>query len=525
MRKLLFILIFFIFLPLVAIAAPQKIAIAPFAIYAPLEFHYLKDGIYTMFFTRLFWENKVEVLEREIIENTMRQLNIKNVSNIEKAKQLGDTLNVDYVLYGSITIFGKGASIDLNFLDLATKKVYPFFAQCDNLSDLISKIDSLAARINNTIFGRKVVATTPKQPIQSQSTPVKETKISSNKIKLKKWYSYPMPLEAKGLAVGDVNGDGYNEVVLIDDNDIWIYQFKDERLLLIKKKEGSAHIFFVNVDLYDLNNDGKEELLISNVIRKRVMSIIYSWQNGKLEPLAKDIPWYLRVQTYPDGKKVILGQKGGIEVPFKEGIFRLTWNGNGFDIEERVSSLKNVQIYNCIFADLTGDEVEDILMLDEEDYLVLLTKTGNKEWKSGEHYNGSFYYLEGKPIDEDAFNPRLERIYIPGRMLITELDQKPPYEIIFYQNHSRFGRIVKNYKSFKSGELRALVWDGLGMKIKWRSPEINGCITDCTLADFDNDGETELIFTVVRHRKTTLFSKARTIIIAYNLKAIKLKEE
>ncbi|MCD6319657.1 MAG: VCBS repeat-containing protein [Candidatus Desulfofervidaceae bacterium] len=513
-------------------STPQKVAIIPFTLYAPPQLSYLKGGIYSMLVTRLSWPNKVEVIEKTVVEKAIRKIGIKEVPSQQQAQRLGEMLKVDYVLYGSVTTLGQGASIDAKFLDVAQKKVYPFFEQCANASVIILKVNALAADINRKVFGREIATIpsvpTPTQGSETVSTPLAgyyepQTGIGQPEQKLRKWYSHPLPLEVRGLVIGDVDGDGKNELILIDNNTIWIYRYLKGRLILVKKKETSSSHLFVAVDLYDVNNDGREDLLISNVQRRIVRSIVYTWQKGKLVCLARDIPWYFRVQVRPNGKKVLLGQKSGTEAPFAQGIFRLSWDGKKFEATDRVCSLEGARIYNLTFGDLTGDELEDILMLDEEDYLVLMTKAGSKEWKSTEHYYGSFFYVEGQAIEPDTYNPRLERIYIPGRMLLTNLDKQPPFEAIVYQNHSRFGRILRDYKNFSSGEIKILSWDGLGMKVRWSSPKIHGCITDCFVEDFDNDGNPELVFTIVRRQKIAMFAKGRTMVVAYDLKVIKLR--
>ncbi len=509
-------------------AIPKKIAIVPFALYAPPQYGYLKDGIYSMFVTRLFWTNKVDVLEKVAVTKAMKSLGLKGLPAQTQAQRLGQRLKVDFVLYGSITILGKEASIDTKLLDVQKKKVYPFFYQCHDPGDILSGVNNIAMSINSQILGRKISVAqtkTPPNPLVSGS-PLSQPLVQGTYFRtpqnLRKWYSYPLSFAAKGLAIGDVNGDGKNEMVLIDSHTIWIYRFLDGHLNLLRKLETSPANCFVNVSLFDLDGDGKQEIIITNFPRRRLASVVYKWDDKRLVKLEDDIPWYLKVQVNPDGSKVILGQKQGDNNPFKPGIYRLQWTGRGFEPIERVCSLEKVRIFNAYFADLTSDDLKDILMLDEEDYLNLLTPTGNKEWKSTDHFYGSVFYIEGKAIDPDAINPRLERIYIPGRILVTNLDGKPPLEVIVYQNHSRVGRILRDYKDFSSGEFKILVWDGLGMKTKWKSPEIHGCITDCYLGDFDNDGQKELVFTTLRTQRTMLFNRGRTVVIAYNLKAIKI---
>lgn len=49
------------------------------------------------------------------------------------------------------------------------------------------------------------------------------------------WMSQKIPTEFKGMAVGDVNNDGINEIVAIDKNSIYIYKKADKELVLLQK--------------------------------------------------------------------------------------------------------------------------------------------------------------------------------------------------------------------------------------------------------------------------------------------------
>ncbi|MCD6214882.1 MAG: hypothetical protein J7J46_07910, partial [Candidatus Desulfofervidus sp.] len=58
----LILYLLFIFLIKIGEAqAQKKIAILPFCLYGPVEFNYLKEGIYNMFFVRL-GNNKIKVI-------------------------------------------------------------------------------------------------------------------------------------------------------------------------------------------------------------------------------------------------------------------------------------------------------------------------------------------------------------------------------------------------------------------------------------------------------------------------------
>ena len=464
---ILYLLLIFL-IKIVEAQAQKKIAILPFCLYGPVEFNYLKDGIYNMFFVRL-GNNKIKVIGKEEVQKAMATLKINEMPTKAQVYQLGERLKADYVLYGNITITDQETSIAIKVLNMAQNKVYSFSSQCAK-RQLLLRLSALVTKINDNIWGQQTQATIA-QPLLSSETktsskPLPELKVTN------KWYSYPLSFQAKGLTIGDINGDGHNELVLIDDNNIWIYRYVKGFLALLKKKEFPDNVFLVNIDSCDVDQDGKEELLITKMTKNLATSEVYLWQEGRLKSLAKDIPWCLKVQIYPNGEKVILGQKDF----YKGNLFRLIWNGEGFNIDEKIHSLANVRAFDCLLVE-SGDSLQNLLCLDKQHHLIF-----NKRWKSHEYYDG---------------------------LLAFDLDKKPPWEVIAYQNHSQ-----KEQGGFCQGQFKLLSWDKMGMRVVWSSPKITGCITDCCIGDFDNDGHKELVFVVVR---TTLPVGKKTIVIAYDL--------
>jgi oxalate decarboxylase/phosphoglucose isomerase-like protein (cupin superfamily) len=52
-------------------------------------------------------------------------------------------------------------------------------------------------------------------------------------------------------------------------------------------------------------------------------------------------------------------------------------------------------------------------------------------------------------------------------------------------------------KTFTSGEVYSLVWNGKSIVINWKTQQIVGYIADYQVKDVDNDGEEELVVAIV----------------------------
>ena len=88
------------------------------------------------------------------------------------------------------------------------------------------------------------------------------------------------------------------------------------------------------------------------------------------------------------------------------------------------------------------------------------------------------------------------RVYIPGRILIRDLDRDGRAEVIMSKNQSTI-EMFERMRTFEKGEIDSLVWDDGFLSPNWKTREIKGYINDFQIKDADNDGEEDLVLAVV----------------------------
>ena len=67
----------------------------------------------------------------------------------------GKNLGADYVIFGSLTMAGAGASIDLRVADLGKKQAGDkFFTQTKGMDEVIPRVNDLMEDINEKVFER-----------------------------------------------------------------------------------------------------------------------------------------------------------------------------------------------------------------------------------------------------------------------------------------------------------------------------------------------------------------------------------
>ena len=100
--------------------AVKKVAIFPFQMNAPGDLSYLREGIMDMLASRLSWAGKVEVIEKQAVKDALAGQ--QGMLNEAAAREVGTTLGADYVLFGSLTVFGDSVSIDAKMVALKEEK-------------------------------------------------------------------------------------------------------------------------------------------------------------------------------------------------------------------------------------------------------------------------------------------------------------------------------------------------------------------------------------------------------------------
>ena len=88
--------------------------------------------------------------------------------------------------------------------------------------------------------------------------------------------------------------------------------------------------------------------------------------------------------------------------------------------------------------------------------------------------------------------------------------------MIVVKNKGVAGRRLARFRMFKSGHIECLGWDNVGLFKKWRTREISGYISDYAIADIDNDGKDELVFTLAT-RIDSVVSKGKSAIVSQEI--------
>lgn len=509
-----FFTFFFIFLSSPVMASDLKqVLILPFTINAEKDLAYLNRGMVSMLSSRLYQQDRVATLT-----------GTKSAPNQAAALKMAADSNADYVVFGSITVFGKSVSTDLKLLDVENETTAIAFSRAGTKKGaVISHIDQFAAQAKPVLLGSGappsaaapapptpvpvVVPVTPQPAAPTPAVPA-AAPAAAAPARPPEWKSERFRKGIISIAAGDIDQDGKIEVVMATRRDVLVRRYVKDRLVTVAESKGSRHLTLMGVDVLDLNKNGRPEIFVTcRLADGELRSYVLEWINGTLVKIADNQNWYIRALRIPGQGKLLLGQKRGtimrggnfasLNEPtelFLAGIYTLRWQGDKLVPAQRQELPRDVKVYGFTWGDIRGKGQDQVVMLTDSYRLRVLDRGGRKEWTSSAKYGGNALFIEYKT---GADISEVGRYYLPQRVHLEDLEGDGKLETIVVKNRDSARNLVGRVKSYKQGTVACLDWDVVALKEKWTAETAAGYVSDVAVADMDGDGARDLVFAVV----------------------------
>ncbi|WP_300157629.1 VCBS repeat-containing protein [Solidesulfovibrio sp.] len=531
-RRLVLLVAALLCLSSTALAADAKTyAVAPFTVHGPEKYQYLSQGAQSMLESRMNWPGHLAPVDKAKVTGRLAKA---PASDAEAKKALSD-IGADFLAYGSVTVSGEQASVDITVLGRDGKKWPKNFTA--KLADLIPAMERAAQSLNNEIFQRPASGSGQAaggQTINQMNPDFVVNQTSENqKAYLNPsfryagpsdtpgvWRSQSMPIVSSGIAIDDLNGDGKNEVVIMAKDSIEVFAYKDRQLMPLARYPVSPNLKLLKVSTLDINGDGKAEIIVSASYFKEPRSFVLSLEGNQLKELYKDVKLYMNVATVPpDYTRQLVGSKGDPKELFAQGVHNVIFSGGQPMRSTKLNLPTKANPVN--FAYLPEKSGYKVLLNDDRDHIVVYTAKGERVAATEEEYCGSAIGLEFDPLMAPMEKPKTDHLwtyyYIPLPMLVANLDKDERYEVLVSKNISLAAQFFETFRTFSQGEIHALYWDGVGMNLLWKTRRIKGTVTGYALADIDNDGHKELVVCLNTWPGAVGVYARRTIVLAYKL--------
>jgi TolB-like protein len=526
----------FLFVALAASPAlaqqPLTYGVLPFEVHGPEIYNHLSQGIQSMLISRLNREGRFVPVDKAKVSPTGKLA----PGSTEQAREIAASLGAEYLIWGSVTILGKEASLDIQVMEQGQEP----WSQSSRtvLDNLIPVLESSAASINDRIFpsqrpdpvpaksGTMVKQLSPglvmnetEQGQQFYLNP--EFRYGGTTDAAGQFRSQSLPFSSLGMIVGDADNDGRNEIFIIEDRRVRAYSFEQGKLLELDTFELPHTFLCLNINMLDIDRDGYQEIIVTALQEKTPRSFMLNLKDKKFTAVAERIDLYLNViRTPPDFLPTLIGQKQGWERLLQSPVHEIDRISGEFRLGRRLSLPSEANALN--FNYLPQKDGYKLVLADKKDKLRIYSERGELQYSTMDEYAGS-----GIGLETDDTMPGLRKsrssegnetyYYVPLRLLPMDLNKDGNAELIVNRNISLAGRLFGRYRSFPQGEIHNLVWDGIGLNTTWKTRRLKGTVEDYGVADINNDGRLDLYVLVNTHPGFSGMTNIKTVIMGYTL--------
>lgn len=516
-------------------SAAQKstFIVLPFNVQGPASFAYLERSIPEMLTSRIFWKDQVEPART-------LPASVKPVSSEDEAEKLRAQYKVDYVIWGTVTVMGEMCSLDVRVRDKAGK-VWPQAREA-RAPQLISAISGVSDTINRDVFGRA------SQPVSAgrgasgggvnqMNADIQINQTSGSEVYLNPQFRYsgasaeddsrlrsqPLNFASIGMEVVDADGDGKNEIFILQERTLGAYRFNGGKLDPVGEFKFPISHKCLNVRSV-MHPSGRPWIIVTSVDQRgQPLGYVFTYTGGQFNVVMKNIKFYLNVaKVAPAYKEIIIGQQAMPPRLFRPGVYEMLPQGNTLVQGKKLDLPSEANVFNFAYLPGTRGErgSEKLLVLTDQEYIRTYGPNNNRINTTTEKYSGAATGLE---IDPSM--PGLHRddvtiasvFYIPMRMLAVDFEHDGKWELIVNKPISTASEIFDRYRFFPQSEIHSLYWDGLGLSLQWKTRRIKGSMVDYTVADANNDGIPDLVTCLNTHPGAIGVKSRKTVVVLYPL--------
>lgn len=485
-----------------------RLIFSSFDVKSAKDYSYLRDSIQTMLMARLATKEKIEVVDRVL---SREELAVLGQQDTRSAKEkIGD---VDYLVTGGLYSLATGLNIQVSMYPVDSDgKVLNFSHLARTSADIISGTDQLIASVTRKLLGEEF--TPPVENVVAGRTPgsgfttvhpeeaykrglytgtVIQTDLHGIAVEasgVKRKIS--VPGEMIGCVAGDLDGDGSIEIVGLTASKLTIYQTQERKIVAVDEMALPPGLRVHRINMADISGDGKPEIYLSATDGLYLSSRILEWaKDSGFITKAKNIRHYLR-PVYMGGKGwLLVGQdRGTAKADFiRKGLFELELGENYEVIKKGLLPFpEEVDLFEFSVAELDGKPGDELVVLGSDEKLRVYSSENQLVWVSEGSYGGSKTYLGpsmGEAVDEQSKtgmslreDEEREIIFVPARLLVTDVNNDGKSEIVVNENESGILGFFKRIRSYDGGTVTGLAWDGSGLSQAWRTGKYKGYIVD-----------------------------------------------
>ena len=280
-----------------------------------------------------------------------------------------------------------------------------------------------------------------------------------------------LPIDAKLMVTGDIDGDRKKEIALSDGKDVLFYYLGADLQpalggLGIKGSRLDEHLW---LETLDMNKNGRDEIIITSKKGDEVNSYIYELKDSEFVLLYQDKGFLRKLDNG------LVGQAYSRAEGFDGAVFTISWDG-AYKKGAAIKLPKGVNIYDFVYLDDPRNG-RLILAYDGDGYLNVYDGKDARIWKS-KTKNGGFLttFSKSSPstvTDRGEWSIK-DRLFMKDNRVLS-VERNPLL------------KMVKGL-GFSSSRIKSLRWNGLSMEENVLIDNITGPVFD-----YEAAGDTVII--------------------------------
>jgi hypothetical protein len=303
-----------------------------------------------------------------------------------------------------------------------------------------------------------------------------------------------LPFDAQLFAVADLDGTGGLEYVFSDGARLHIYRrtaagWREE--WAEPKGPRDMEIQHINLDVADINGDGRPEIFVTEMRNGTVVSYVVEFRGGLYQRIA-DVPGFLRIVNYPGVGRMLIGQDYDPRSFYTGTPRQYEWSNGKYVLGREISLPEGIGIYGFEFANV-GESSPLLIALTRENHVVVYSKD-TRIWMSADEYP-SVGVTVTKPVTDAASvisqtvseDKKSLKVRIPGRVLVLDMNGDGKDEIVVAKN---IGDSFLGY--YSKAEIVSLGWTGARLEQRWAVNDVPGAISDFQIVRKE-DGEANIL--------------------------------
>lgn len=474
-------------------APPGKMIFLPFTVKTDKPQQYLQDGLTDILATRMTNRTGLIAVHRS---SATRQLAALIEKGDQQAfKDMLKKMKGDYLVIGSLEQQDTTYEILIYVFNRRKPAPSSFSKMITTLDRAIPAMDELSIEIAAQVFNKQqpqlLISSSPEsegvsafqtahpdrafreglyQPATILGLDGDEFKVLSTRRSRK--ISTPI----RAMDVGDLDGDGTEEIVLVEHGNITIYRFSMDHFQHVADQPLPNHLAPHAVNLADLDNNGLQEIYISANNGDKPSSQVFEWDGSTFHTLFKDVDYYIRPGLNRQGKKVLIGQEGSTLGPVGSSFYQLVKTADGtLEKTEKIIIPRGFNLHDFIIVDLDQDGAQEFVGITTKNKLVVMDQAGKPLWKSEAGYGASKAFLG--TLSSNRAGGRIPT-YMHTRLIAGDQDGDGKPELIVGRNRLTNVKFMNRLRYFEGSSISAMSWDGSEMTTLWETKKIPGYTTD-----------------------------------------------